>query len=79
MIASPNPQEREALTLTTLRSTVAAAVLAAAPISTAPHTGFDVPWGCEVVIESVIESRKRYIEDPVGEFTGHYPGGGGCR
>ncbi|MFE2160924.1 non-oxidative hydroxyarylic acid decarboxylases subunit C [Streptomyces lydicus] len=48
---------------------------APAPISTAPLTGFDVPWGSEVVIEGVIESRKRQIEGPFGEFTGHYSGG----
>ncbi|WP_392674806.1 non-oxidative hydroxyarylic acid decarboxylases subunit C [Streptomyces sp. LN785] len=48
---------------------------APAPITTAPLTGFDVPWGSEVVIEGVIESRKRQIEGPFGEFTGHYSGG----
>ncbi|MGD3112830.1 non-oxidative hydroxyarylic acid decarboxylases subunit C [Streptomyces sp. YGL11-2] len=48
---------------------------APAPIATAPLTGFDVPWGSEVVIEGVIESRKRQIEGPFGEFTGHYSGG----
>ncbi|MFD7920789.1 non-oxidative hydroxyarylic acid decarboxylases subunit C [Streptomyces sp. NPDC059740] len=48
---------------------------APAPIATAPHTGFDVPWGSEVVIEGVIESRVREIEGPFGEFTGHYSGG----
>ncbi|MFC7343659.1 non-oxidative hydroxyarylic acid decarboxylases subunit C [Saccharopolyspora griseoalba] len=45
------------------------------PIATAPLTGFDVPWGSEVVIEGYIESRKRQIEGPFGEFTGHYSGG----
>lgn len=45
------------------------------PISTAPLTGFDVPWGSEVVIEGVIESRKRELEGPFGEFTGNYSGG----
>ncbi|WP_433605465.1 non-oxidative hydroxyarylic acid decarboxylases subunit C [Dactylosporangium sp. CA-139114] len=48
---------------------------APAPIATAPLTGFDVPWGSEVVLEGVIESRKREIEGPFGEFTGHYSGG----
>ncbi|MFJ8822570.1 non-oxidative vanillic acid decarboxylases subunit C [Streptomyces sp. NPDC102467] len=48
---------------------------APAPIATAPLTGFDVPWGSEVVIEGVIESRTRQIEGPFGEFTGHYSGG----
>ncbi|WP_329126264.1 non-oxidative hydroxyarylic acid decarboxylases subunit C [Streptomyces sp. NBC_01465] len=48
---------------------------APAPIATAPLTGFDVPWGSEVVLEGVIESRKRQIEGPFGEFTGHYSGG----
>ncbi len=45
------------------------------PIVSAPLTGFDVPWGSEVVIEGVIESRKRELEGPFGEFTGHYSGG----
>ncbi|QDD87530.1 non-oxidative hydroxyarylic acid decarboxylases subunit C [Pseudomonas oryzihabitans] len=45
------------------------------PISTAPLTGFDVPWGSEVILEGVIEGRKREIEGPFGEFTGHYSGG----
>ncbi|TDD83172.1 UbiD family decarboxylase [Saccharopolyspora karakumensis] len=45
------------------------------PIATAPLTGFDVPWGSEVVIEGFIESRVRQIEGPFGEFTGHYSGG----
>lgn len=45
------------------------------PIATAPLTGFDVPWGSEVIIEGVIESRQREIEGPFGEFTGHYSGG----
>lgn len=48
---------------------------APAPIARAPLTGLDVPWGSEVVIEGVIESRKRQIEGPFGEFTGHYSGG----
>lgn len=48
---------------------------APAPIATAPLTGFDVPWGSEVVIEGVIESRKRQMKGPFGEFTGHYSGG----
>ncbi|GAS65927.1 phenolic acid decarboxylase subunit C [Salmonella enterica] len=34
-----------------------------------------MPWGSEVILEGVIESRKREIEGPFGEFTGHYPGG----
>ncbi|WP_432570208.1 non-oxidative hydroxyarylic acid decarboxylases subunit C [Kineococcus sp. SYSU DK005] len=45
------------------------------PIATAPLTGFDVPWGSEVVLEGVIESRVREAEGPFGEFTGHYSGG----
>jgi 4-hydroxybenzoate decarboxylase len=48
---------------------------APAPIATAPLTGVDVPWGSEVVLEGVIEGRKREIEGPFGEFTGHYSGG----
>lgn len=48
---------------------------APAPLATAPLTGFDVPWGSEVVIEGAIESRTRQIEGPFGEFTGHYSGG----
>lgn len=46
-----------------------------APIATAPLTGYDVPWGSELVLEGVIEGRKREIEGPFGEFTGHYSGG----
>jgi hypothetical protein len=45
------------------------------PIATAPLTALPVPWGSEVVIEGVIEGRKREIEGPFGEFTGHYSGG----
>ncbi|CAL9346687.1 non-oxidative hydroxyarylic acid decarboxylases subunit C [Streptomyces albus] len=48
---------------------------APAPIARAPLTGLDVPWGCEVLMEGVIESRVREIEGPFGEFTGHYSGG----
>ncbi|GAB2975692.1 UbiD family decarboxylase [Amycolatopsis acidiphila] len=48
---------------------------APAPVATAPLTGLDVPWGSEVVLEGVIEGRKREIEGPFGEFTGHYSGG----
>lgn len=45
------------------------------PISCAPLTGFDVPWGSELILEGVIESRYREFEGPFGEFTGHYSGG----
>ncbi|MFG1711288.1 non-oxidative hydroxyarylic acid decarboxylases subunit C [Nonomuraea sp. M3C6] len=45
------------------------------PIAAALLTGLDVPWGSEVVLEGVIEGRKREIEGPFGEFTGHYSGG----
>lgn len=45
------------------------------PIATAPLTGFDVPWGSEIIIEGVIEGRKRELEGPFGEFTGNYSGG----
>lgn len=48
---------------------------APAPIAEAPLTKLPVPWGSEVVIEGVIEGRKREIEGPFGEFTGHYSGG----
>jgi 4-hydroxybenzoate decarboxylase len=48
---------------------------APAPIAKALLTGLPVPWGSEVVIEGVIEGRKREIEGPFGEFTGHYSGG----
>ncbi|GAA4587957.1 non-oxidative hydroxyarylic acid decarboxylases subunit C [Planotetraspora phitsanulokensis] len=48
---------------------------AAAPISMAPLTGLPVPWGSEVIIEGVVEGRRREIEGPFGEFTGHYSGG----
>jgi vanillate/4-hydroxybenzoate decarboxylase subunit C len=46
-----------------------------APIAKSPLHGLPVPWGSEVVIEGVIEGRKREIEGPFGEFTGHYSGG----
>ncbi|MDD4866312.1 MAG: UbiD family decarboxylase [Mycobacterium sp.] len=48
---------------------------APAPIARSPLHGLPVPWGSEVVIEGVIEGRKREIEGPFGEFTGHYSGG----
>jgi 4-hydroxybenzoate decarboxylase len=48
---------------------------APAPIAKAPLTGLPVPWGSEIVIEGVIEGRRREIEGPFGEFTGHYSGG----
>ncbi|WP_329459841.1 non-oxidative hydroxyarylic acid decarboxylases subunit C [Streptomyces sp. NBC_01497] len=48
---------------------------APAPIARAPLSGLPVPWGSEVVLEGVIESHKREIEGPFGEFTGHYSGG----
>ncbi|MFJ6122301.1 UbiD family decarboxylase [Streptomyces sp. 3212.3] len=48
---------------------------APAPITRAPLTGLPVPWGSEVVVEGVIEGRRREIEGPFGEFTGHYSGG----
>ena len=46
-----------------------------APIAKSPLHDLPVPWGSEVVIEGVIEGRKREIEGPFGEFTGHYSGG----
>jgi UbiD family decarboxylase len=46
-----------------------------APIAKSALHGLPVPWGSEVVIEGVIEGRKREIEGPFGEFTGHYSGG----
>ncbi|MEW2549209.1 non-oxidative hydroxyarylic acid decarboxylases subunit C [Streptomyces sp. NPDC047002] len=46
-----------------------------APITAAPATGLDVPWGAEVVIEGVVEARQRVHEGPFGEFTGQYSGG----
>ncbi|MEI8631349.1 UbiD family decarboxylase [Vibrio sp. PP-XX7] len=33
------------------------------------------PGVLEVILEGVIEGRKREIEGPFGEFTGHYSGG----
>ncbi|AMT71207.1 non-oxidative hydroxyarylic acid decarboxylases subunit C [Mycobacteroides immunogenum] len=45
------------------------------PIAAAPLTGLDVPWGAELILEGVIEGRKRELEGPFGEFTGHYSGG----
>lgn len=47
---------------------------APAPIAEAPLTGLPVPWGAEVVIEGVVQGRRREIEGPFGEFTGHYSG-----
>lgn len=32
--------------------------------------------GSEVILEGVIEGRKREIEGPFSEFTGHYSGKG---
>lgn len=46
-----------------------------APIARSPLYELPVPWGSEVVIEGVIKGRKREIEGPFGEFTGHYSGG----
>lgn len=48
---------------------------APAPIARSAHYGLPVPWGSEVVIEGVIEGRRREIEGPFGEFTGNYSGG----
>lgn len=48
---------------------------APAPIARSPLYDLPVPWGSEIVIEGVIESRKREIEGPFGEFTGNYSGG----
>ncbi|WP_028937227.1 non-oxidative hydroxyarylic acid decarboxylases subunit C [Pseudonocardia spinosispora] len=45
------------------------------PLATAPLTGLDVPWGCEVLIEGRILGGRREFEGPFGEFTGHYSGG----
>jgi vanillate/4-hydroxybenzoate decarboxylase subunit C len=45
------------------------------PVTSAPLTGIDVPWGSEVVLEGVVVGRQREIEGPFGEFTGHYTGG----
>ncbi|XNM47657.1 UbiD family decarboxylase domain-containing protein [Escherichia coli] len=40
-----------------------------------PADGFDVPWGSEVILEGVIESRKREIEGPFGSLPGTAPAG----
>ncbi|MDH6449938.1 MULTISPECIES: non-oxidative hydroxyarylic acid decarboxylases subunit C [unclassified Streptomyces] len=45
------------------------------PIVKAPHTGLDVPWGSEVVLEGEVLYGDREFEGPFGEFTGHYSGG----
>jgi UbiD family decarboxylase len=45
------------------------------PVTSAPETGLDVPWGSEIVLEGVVESRQRVHEGPFGEFTGGYSGG----
>jgi len=44
------------------------------PVITARHTGLQVPWGSEIVLEGKILSRVREGEGPFGEFTGHYSG-----
>lgn len=52
----------------------------AAALQQAPYevvklpSGLDVPAGAEYIIEGKIISRKREIEGPFGEFTGHYSG-----
>lgn len=45
------------------------------PITAAPATGLDVPWGAEIVLEGEILAGTREMEGPFGEFTGHYTGG----
>jgi UbiD family decarboxylase len=45
------------------------------PITAAPLTGLDVPWGSEIVLEGEILAGRRELEGPFGEFTGHYTGG----
>jgi len=44
------------------------------PVVKAQHTGLQVPWGSEIVLEGKILSRVREGEGPFGEFTGHYSG-----
>ncbi|ONF74385.1 non-oxidative hydroxyarylic acid decarboxylases subunit C [Amycolatopsis keratiniphila] len=44
------------------------------PITSAPSTGIDVPWGCEVLLEGAVLGGVRELEGPFGEFTGHYSG-----
>jgi UbiD family decarboxylase len=44
------------------------------PVVKALHTGLQVPWGAEIVLEGKILSRVREGEGPFGEFTGHYSG-----
>jgi vanillate/4-hydroxybenzoate decarboxylase subunit C len=44
------------------------------PVVKALHTGLQVPWGSEIVLEGKILSRVREGEGPFGEFTGHYSG-----
>jgi 4-hydroxybenzoate decarboxylase len=44
------------------------------PVTTARHTGLQVPWGSEFILEGKILSRVREGEGPFGEFTGHYSG-----
>jgi vanillate/4-hydroxybenzoate decarboxylase subunit C len=45
------------------------------PVVKAPHTGLDVPWGSEVILEGEVIYGTREFEGPFGEFTGHYSGG----
>ena len=44
------------------------------PVVKAQHTGLQVPWGSELVLEGRILSRVREGEGPFGDFTGHYSG-----
>ena len=46
-----------------------------APIAKSPLHGLPVPWGSEVVIEGVIEGRKREIEGPSGDSPATTPVG----
>lgn len=36
------------------------------------HSGLDIPWGAEVVLEGEIIAGYRELEGPFGEFTGSY-------
>lgn len=44
------------------------------PVVQSRHTGLQVPWGSEIVLEGKILARVREGEGPFGEFTGHYSG-----
>jgi vanillate/4-hydroxybenzoate decarboxylase subunit C len=45
------------------------------PIARSPEHNLPVPWGCEFLLEGVINLDDLEYEGPFGEFTGHTTGG----